>query len=207
MIKKDLKLAWIVIKDVASNRDGNRDSNRDGVWLFPKRIEYAFGKEGLPVLFAVNILAPYILTCLMHKPKRLIDISSGMHLQGDPDFGKLPGQTHNGHGHITCSDIKLHDLILFMAVALKRPGVYANAIDPGWVPTKMGGAGAPDSLEKGFQTHVWLAASNDREACVRSYYFHHKRRAHHLPAANDTAVQEKFLSIREQLTSLRLFMI
>lgn len=170
-----------------------------GVYQAPKS---AIGTKGLPVLLTVNSLAPYMLTAIMHKPERLIYLSSGMHLQGSVKFDNLLAGINNGSGHVTYSDTKLHDLILSMAVARKWAGVYANAVDPGWVPTKMDGAGAPDSLEKGFQTQVWLAASNDREACVSGHYFHHKRQAHHLQAANDIAVKEKFLSICEQLTGV-----
>lgn len=160
------------------------------------------GPEGLPVLFAVNTLAPYILTCLMYKPNRLIYMSSGMHRQGDANLDNLPVSLHAPKSYISYSDTKLHDVILSMAVARKWPGVYANAVDPGWVPTKMGGAGAPDSLEKGFRTQVWLAVSNDVEACVSGQYFHHGRQAHYLAAADDPAVQEKLLAKCEEITQV-----
>lgn len=159
--------------------------------------------DGLPVVFAVNSLAPYILTSLMHKPKRLIYLSSGMHLQGNAKLNNIPQRTDSGNNNISYSDTKLHDVILSMAVARKWTDVYSNALDPGWVPTKMGGAGAPDSLEKGYETQVWLATSNDPEACVSGKYFHHKRQARFLPAANDAAVQENFLARCEQLTGVR----
>jgi NAD(P)-dependent dehydrogenase (short-subunit alcohol dehydrogenase family) len=126
-----------------------------------------------------------------------------MHLQGDPNLDILPIGTHNRSSHVTYSDTKLHDVILAMAVARKWADVYANAVDPGWVPTKMGGAGAPDNLEKGFQTQVWLAVSNDPEANVSGRYFHHKRQDHYLPAAKDIAVQEKFLALCEKITGVR----
>jgi NAD(P)-dependent dehydrogenase (short-subunit alcohol dehydrogenase family) len=150
--------------------------------------------DGLPLLFAVNSVAPYILTCLMHKPKRIIYLSSGMHLQGNPDINDI--------SQITYSDTKLHDVMLSMAVARKWQHVYANAVNPGWVPTKMGGAGAPDSLEKGFETQVWLAVSNDPEATVSGHYFHHKRKASYLPAAKDAAIQDKFLALCEKVTGI-----
>lgn len=161
------------------------------------------GAEGLPVLLAVNSLAPYILTCLMHKPQRLIYLSSGMHRQGNPNLDNLPVDTKAKSNPVTYSDTKLHDLILSMAVASRRPDVYANAVDPGWVPTKMGGAGAPDDLQAGFQTQVWLAVSNDAEARVSSAYFHHKKQAPYLPAAGDAAVQAKFLGLCEKITGVR----
>ena len=99
-------------------------------------------------IFAVNVLAPYILTCLIHKPGRLTYLSSSMHRQGNSNLKQLETR------RVTYSDSKLYINILTMAVARKWPQVYANAVDPGWVPTKMGGAGAPDSLEKGYQTQT-----------------------------------------------------
>jgi NAD(P)-dependent dehydrogenase (short-subunit alcohol dehydrogenase family) len=160
-----------------------------GVYRVPRN---SMTIDGLPVLFAVNSLAPYILTCLIHQPKRLIYLSSGMHLQGNPALDK----------YMSYADTKLHDVILTMAVARLWQDVYANAVDPGWVPTKMGGAGAPDSLEKGFETQVWLAVSNDPEARVSGAYFHHKRKAHYLPAAEHAAVQEKFFDYCGTITGI-----
>ena len=147
------------------------------------------------LLLPVNTLAPYILTCLIQKPQRLIYLSSGMHMSGDPDLRNFEKPTY--------SDTKLHDVILPMAIARKWLGVYANAVNPGWVPTKMGGAGAPDNLEKGYETQVWLAISNDAEAKVSGRYFHHKKQARYLSGANEVEVQEKFLKICEQLTGIR----
>ncbi len=89
-----------------------------------------------------------------------------------------------------------------MAVARKWPEVYSNALDPGWVPTKMGGPGAPDDLEKGFQTQAWLAVSNDEQAKVSGFYFYHQKQKRPLPAAGDMDVQEKFLSLCEQITGI-----
>jgi NAD(P)-dependent dehydrogenase (short-subunit alcohol dehydrogenase family) len=166
-----------------------------GVYQVPRD---SITADGLPLSFAVNSLAPYILTGSMHKPKRLIYTSSGAHLGGEPKLDDLrPG------GHISYSDSKLHDVILAMAAARKWPNVYANALDPGWVPTKMGGAGAPDNLEEGFETQVWLAVSNDPEACVSGRYFHHKRQARFLQIAKDVDVQEKFLAVCEQVSGVR----
>jgi len=90
-----------------------------------------------------------------------------------------------------------------MAIARKWPDVYSNAVDPGWVPTKMGGVGAPDNLEDGYQTQVWLAVSDDPGACVSGRYFHHKKQARYQQSAGDAAVQEKFLAQCEQITDVR----
>ena len=158
--------------------------------------------DGLPALFVVNSLAPYILTCLMHKPQRLIYLGSDMHLYGKSTFDHLDVSAPK-RIEVTYSDTKLHDVILAMAIARKWPGVFANAIDPGWVPTKMGGAGAPDDLQKGYETQVWLATSNEPAAQVSGQYFHHKRPAHFLPAAKDIAVQEEFFTICQQFTGVQ----
>jgi NAD(P)-dependent dehydrogenase (short-subunit alcohol dehydrogenase family) len=125
-----------------------------------------------------------------------------MHLQGNPNLDNLPVGTNDNTNRITYSDTKLHDVILAMAVARKWEHVYANAVNPGWVPTKMGGAGAPDNLEKGFETQVWLAVSSDAEAKVSGHYFHHKKKAAYLPAAKEIAVQEKFLALCEKITGI-----
>ena len=154
------------------------------------------------VMVRINTLAPYILTCLIQKPKRLIYLSSGMHSQGDPDLDILTDITKAKSVYQTYSDTKLHDLILSLAVARKWPGVYSNAVDPGWVPTKMGGSGAPDNLEKGFQTQAWLAASNDDNARVSGHYFYHQKQKHYLREAGDAKVQDKFLALCEQITGV-----
>src|SRR5436853_6786511 len=122
-------------------------------------------------IFAVNTLAPYILTCLIQRPKRLIYLSSGMHLQGRSKLESFKTDI----SRITYSDSKLHVLILCMAVARRWPQVYANALNPGWVPTKMGGKGAPDDLQKGYETQVWLAVSNEEKSKISGRFFYHKK--------------------------------
>jgi NAD(P)-dependent dehydrogenase (short-subunit alcohol dehydrogenase family) len=149
-------------------------------------------------IFTVNTLAPYILTCLIQKPKRLIYLSSGMHRQGTPNFDEFKTNTRR----ITYSDSKLHVLMLSMAVARKWRDVYSNTVDPGWVPTKMGGRGAPDDLQKGYQTQVWLAVSNDEKAIVSGRYFHHLKVRPHNPLADDITLQEKFLQHCKEITGI-----
>lgn len=154
------------------------------------------------VMININTLAPYILTCLIRKPKRLIYLSSGSHMGGDPSLKILSSPPKSVRISQTYSDTKLHDVILAMAVARKWPDVYSNALDPGWVPTKMGGTNAPDDLEKGFQTQTWLAVSNDEQAKVSGRYFYHQKQKRPLPPAGDVDVQEKFLKLCEQLTGI-----
>lgn len=171
------------------NQLGNFDAviNNAGVWQ-------ATAQE----ILAVNVLSPYILTCLIHKPKRLIYLSSGMHVQGSLN----PGNFSKVNNRITYSDSKLHVLLLCMAVARKWSDVYSNAVNPGWVPTRMGGSGAPDDLEKGYETQVWLAVSEEEKAKVSGRYFFHQKERHFNPEASKHYVQEELLNLCKQLTDI-----
>jgi NAD(P)-dependent dehydrogenase (short-subunit alcohol dehydrogenase family) len=151
------------------------------------------------LIVAVNTLAPYILTCLIQPPKRLIYLSSGMHSYGKLNLEGLANNTNR----ISYSDSKLQVVTLAMAVARKWPDVYSNSVDPGWVATKMGGRGAPDNLEKGFETQAWLAVSDDENAKVSGRYFHHKKVSRHIQNADDITSQENFLSVCEQITGVK----
>jgi NAD(P)-dependent dehydrogenase (short-subunit alcohol dehydrogenase family) len=150
--------------------------------------------DGLPLIFAVNSLAPYILTSLIKRPKRLVYTSSGLHRGGDASLRDLSRSSRQGDEAGAYADSKLHNVLLAFAVARRWPDVVSNAVEPGWVATKMGGAGAPDSIEMGARTQVWLAVSQEKEALVSGGYFYHQqpRRAH--PAAADRAVQERYLA-------------
>ncbi|HMS34791.1 MAG TPA: SDR family NAD(P)-dependent oxidoreductase [Ignavibacteria bacterium] len=155
-------------------------------------------RESDSLTFAVNSLAPYILTCLIQKPERLIYLGSGMHLNGNPYFKNMSKDT----GQFNYSDSKLQVLLLSMAAAHKWPDVYVNTVNPGWVPTKMGGTGAPDDLLKGVETQVWLAVSNDDKAKVSGNYFFHKKEEYYLQAADDPKVQDRFLKLCEQISGV-----
>lgn len=151
-------------------------------------------------IFAVNTLAPYILTCLIQKPKRLIYLSSGMHLQGQQNFEGFTIDTNS----ISYSDSKLHVLMLCMTVAHKWPYVYSNAVDPGWVPTRMGGRGAPGNLQKGYETQAWLAVSDEDKVKVSGRYFFHQQERSLNQAANDMNSQERFLQLCKEITGITL---
>jgi NAD(P)-dependent dehydrogenase (short-subunit alcohol dehydrogenase family) len=147
-------------------------------------------------IFHVNTLAPYILTSLIQKPKRLIYLSSGMHLQGRSKLDYFKTDI----SRITYSDSKLHVLMLSMAVSRRWSAICSNALDPGWVPTKMGGKGAPDDLVKGYETQLWLAVSNDEKARVSGRYFFHRHERAHNREADDTILQDQFLSLCGEIT-------
>jgi NAD(P)-dependent dehydrogenase (short-subunit alcohol dehydrogenase family) len=165
----------------------------------PRRVETV---DGLSHLFAINVLAPYLLTSLMTRPARLVYLSSGMHGGGSPAVDDLQWHKRRWSGAQAYSDSKLLDLVLAMAVARRWRDVLANAVEPGWVPTKMGGAGAPDDLERGDETQAWLAVSDDAEARVSGRYFYHLAERGYSPAADDPAVQEALLDACAQLTGV-----
>jgi len=149
-------------------------------------------------IFTVNTLAPYILTCLIQKPGRLIYLSSDMHERGTSKLDSFKTDI----SRITYSDSKLHVLMLCKVVARRWPKVFANALNPGWVPTKMGGKGAPDNLQKGYETQVWLAISNDRPAKVSGRYFFHKKEVAYNPKADDVTLQDRFLTLCDEITGV-----
>jgi NAD(P)-dependent dehydrogenase (short-subunit alcohol dehydrogenase family) len=149
-------------------------------------------------IFAVNTLAPYILSSLIEKPKRLIYLSSDMHLQGSSKLDSFKTNIN----HITYSDSKLHVVMLCKAIARRWSGVYTNALNPGWVPTKMGGSGAPDDLKKGYETQVWLSVSNDERAKVSGRYFYHQKETRSNPEAENVPLQEEFLSLCKEITGV-----
>jgi NAD(P)-dependent dehydrogenase (short-subunit alcohol dehydrogenase family) len=144
-----------------------------------------------PTLLMVNVVAPYVLTALIHRPKRLIYLSSGMHRGGRP---KLDGMDWSGRRTTgSYSDSKLFVTALAAAVARLWPEVLTNSVDPGWVPTKMGGPSAPDDLRLGHRTQEWLATSDAVEACTTGGYWHHERRVEPHPSVHDLKFQERLL--------------
>lgn len=151
-------------------------------------------------IFHVNSLAPYILTCLIQKPRRLIYLSSGMHFHGNfnPDLFK------SDMNRVTYSDSKLLVLMLSLAISRKWTDVYSNTVNPGWVPTKMGGGNAPDDLQKGYETQVWLAVSNDEKAKVSGRYFFHQEERQYKSEANNVLMQERFLNCCSEITGVSL---
>ena len=137
-------------------------------------------------LFIVNVLAPYMLTTLIQKPQRLIYLSSGMHLGGHVNLKEIE--------NLNYSDSKLYVLMLTKYFARKWSDCFVNAVDPGWVPTRMGGSNAPDDLQKGAETQAWLAVSNDSSALVSGEYFHHMKIHQSNPQAESVQDQDELVN-------------
>jgi NAD(P)-dependent dehydrogenase (short-subunit alcohol dehydrogenase family) len=160
--------------------------------------------DGLDDVFAINALAPYLLTALIGRPQRLIYLTSGLHQGADPDLRDLQSGRRRWSGSQAYANSKLFDVVLAFAVARLWPHVLSNAVDPGWVPTKMGGPSASGDLEQGVATQVWLAVSDERGANVTGRYFYHMRTQAAHRAASDVTVQNAFLATCEQLTGVQL---
>jgi len=160
--------------------------------------------DGLSLVFAVNVLAPYLLTALITPPDRLIYLSSGMHRGGSARLVDPQWTARRWNGTQAYSDSKLFDVMLAFAVARRWPGVHSNAIEPGWVATKMGGAGASDDLSLGPVTQVWLAVSDDPAASVTGRYFYHQKLHDTQRTAQQTDLQDALLSYCAELTGVAM---
>jgi NAD(P)-dependent dehydrogenase (short-subunit alcohol dehydrogenase family) len=149
----------------------------------------------------VNVIAPYLLTALLPAPRRLVYLSSGSHYGGRPSTA---GVGWRGSRRGSYEDSKLFVTTLMAAVARLRPDVCSNAVDPGWVPTRMGGPGAPDDLDLGHQTQEWLASSGDPEALTSGGYWYHGQRRQPHRAVHDEAFQDHLLRTLAEETDVPL---
>jgi NAD(P)-dependent dehydrogenase (short-subunit alcohol dehydrogenase family) len=167
----------------------------------PKRI---VTEDGLSHVLAVNTIAPYILTALITRPKRLVYLSSMLHQDGDPSLNDLTWADRPWLGQQAYSDTKLHDVLLAFAIARRWPSVLSNALEPGWVPTRMGGSGATDNLDQAHRTQVWLAVSDDAAASVSGEYFYHMEKRQPHPATRDASIQDRLLNFCFRVTGVKL---
>ncbi len=166
----------------------------------PKRIT----KDGMPHVFQINTLAPYVLTALIQRPKRLVYLSSGLHHGANTSLDDLLWEKRPWRGIEAYSETKFHDVVLAFAVARLWPGVLSNALEPGWVATKMGGPGATDDLNEGPRTQAWLAVSDDPLAAkTGEYYYHQELRAPN-PQTREVVTQDELLAQCQKLSGVAL---
>jgi NAD(P)-dependent dehydrogenase (short-subunit alcohol dehydrogenase family) len=192
--------AEVVVGDLAhldQTRDVAEQANALG------RMDAVIHNAGVytgPAVMPVNVVAPYALTMLMHRPDRLVYLSSGAHRSGRP---QLAGLDWSG-GRVTgsYSDSKLFVTTLTVALARLWPDVLSNAVDPGWVPTRMGGPDAPDDLRLGHVTQEWLATSDDPGALTSGGYWHHQHRRMPHASAHDDAFQAELLDALARFTGI-----
>ncbi|WP_240070874.1 SDR family NAD(P)-dependent oxidoreductase [Cupriavidus taiwanensis] len=187
------------LSDLKQTRDLARQVNAIGTM---DAVIHNAGVLSGPEVLVVNVVAPYLLTALIQRPRRLIYLSSSMHKGGRTS---LDGIDWSGRtGLASYSESKLFITTLAAAVARLWPTVYSNAVDPGWVPTKMGGANAPDDLRLGHLTQEWLATSNDPRALTSGGYWYHQRLQQPHPVVHDTRYQDRLLGELARATGTRL---
>jgi NAD(P)-dependent dehydrogenase (short-subunit alcohol dehydrogenase family) len=149
-------------------------------------------------IMPVNVLAPWVLTAKLHRPKRLVYLSSGLHSGGQ---ARVDGVDWRGGSY---SDSKLFVSTLAAALARRWTDVFSNSVNPGWVPTRMGGANAPDDLTLGHRTQEWLATSDDPQARTTGGYWFHQRRVAPHRAVNDPGFQDQLLAALARVTGVEL---
>jgi NAD(P)-dependent dehydrogenase (short-subunit alcohol dehydrogenase family) len=197
----DRGAAWVVgdLSDLEETRGVADQVNRLG------RMDAVIHNAGVmsgPHVLPVNVVAPYVLTALIRRPQRLVYLSSGMHRSGRADLDGMDWSGERRTG--SYSDSKLFVTTLAVAVARIWTDVLSNAVNPGWVPTKMGGAGAPDDLRLGHLTQEWLATSNDPEARTSGGYWHHQSRSKPAAGVHDERFQDELLEDLARFTGTHL---
>lgn len=101
---------------------------------------------------------------------------------------------------ISYADSKLQVLMLALAAARKWPDVLVNTVDPGWVPTKMGGPGARDDLDEGAMTQVWLAS--DEDVGFSGSYLFHRKEVPYASKADDENMQERLIERCQEISGI-----
>ncbi len=188
----------------AANRLGRFDAIIHNVGVGYREAPPTKTEGGLPLTFAVNVLAPYVLTALIERPDRLVYLSSGMHRGARADLGDLAWRRRAWDSAAAYSESKLCDVLIAFAFARRWPGVLSNAVDPGWVATRMGGANAPDDPDQGRRTQVWLAVSDEPQARVTGKYFHHLRERAPDPQTASVEWQDRLIAECGRLSGVAL---
>lgn len=160
--------------------------------------------EGHAVTLAVNTLAPYMLTALIERPSRLIYLSSSLHRGGEGSLRDIDWTTRRWDPSRAYNESKLHLVALAFALARRWPEVLSNAVDPGWVRTRMGGSSAPVDLHTGQRTQSWLAVGEEPAAKVSGRYWHAMRQEQPAREAMDVAFQDALIARLAELTGIAL---
>ena len=154
--------------------------------------------DKVSAVFAVNTLAPYILTCQMKRPtSRLLYMSSDSHYGGDESLRNMT-QSHS------YSDSKLHDVMLANAFA-RRWGkdIQVVSMHPGWVRTKMGGSMAPGGLDEPTQALAEWAIGKGKLASLPSGTFFTTRGAQSAHSgAGNVNKQEELLNTCQEVSGV-----
>jgi hypothetical protein len=165
-------------------------------------IHTAAGVFSGPDLFAINVVAPYVITAAMYLPKRSILITRSMHMAGSTDLAAVDFDVARTGSY---EDSQLCMTTLSMLVANRLPGTLSHAVDAGWVPTPLLGPARRDRLSESHRTQAWLATAREEFINPRTGGYWHQ----HAPvapsrAAVDLGFQGRLARKLESYTGLRL---
>ncbi|WP_210248450.1 hypothetical protein [Methylobacterium sp. WL103] len=123
------------IREVAEqvNRLGRFDAVIRNAGVGCREPRWIETEDGLPHVFAVNTIAPYLLTVLIKRPGRLVYLNSGLHHGAGADLDDLLRSKRRWQEVAAYAESKLQDVLLAFAVARLWPDVLSNALEPGWV--------------------------------------------------------------------------
>lgn len=172
-----------------------------GIYTTPDR---GSTPEGHATVLAVTTLAPYILTALIERPGRLVYLSSGLHRGGEGSLEDLDWTSRKWDAAQAYAESKLHVAAIAAALARRWPAVLSNAVDPGWVRTKMGGRLAPVDLDTGQRTQTWLAVSDDPQTRFSGGYWHNLARQEPASEVTDLKFQDRLIARLADLTGVAL---
>jgi retinol dehydrogenase 12 len=190
--------------------------------IFVKR---ALSKDGYEKTFAVNHLAPFLLTHLLldtlkaSAPSRIVTTASNAHRRAKLAFDDLQlARKYSPMGAYGMS--KLANILFTRALAkrLQDTGVTATCLHPGFVRTNFGGNNAADispflgrlflfisrfarTPEKGAETVIFLASSPEAEG-VSGGYYHDCKPIRPTPAGEDDNAAERLWQVSEQLVGI-----
>jgi NAD(P)-dependent dehydrogenase (short-subunit alcohol dehydrogenase family) len=175
--------------------------------------------EGLELTFAVNYVAPFMLTTLLldvlkgSAPSRIVNVASAAHRAGRIDFDDLQSERRFGQRAYNNSKLALVVFTYELARRLQGTGVTANCVDPGFVRTSLGstmsvGYRLAGTLmwpfmvrpEKGARTSVWAASSPDL-AEVTGAYFKAERPVETAQTTHDRDTAERLWQVTETLVA------
>jgi NAD(P)-dependent dehydrogenase (short-subunit alcohol dehydrogenase family) len=165
-----------------------------GVWPRP---DTPASVQGYEPAFAVNALAPHLLTALLSDRvrRRLVFLGSGMVSSGRVDPDRLGSARDGGRAY---ADSKAVDVALALGWARRRPDLLVGAVDPGWVKTKLASAGAPGDVRSGGARVVTAAADPDWPGGYTA-----GSRPARLPAPlTDERLQDRLLASMDRLAGL-----
>ncbi|WP_084038885.1 SDR family NAD(P)-dependent oxidoreductase [Demequina sp. NBRC 110053] len=185
----------------AARHAGPFDAVIHNAALGPEQDAPVITEDGLERLFQVNVVAPYVLTCLMPLSPRMVYIGSDAHRYGRADLG-APGPDWTGHQAYADSKLLLQMWVFELAASATHAAI--NVVHPGWVQTAMGGPNATLPLREGTDTPVWMATSDDDLALGSGAFVHRRAQEDVNPATLDHDQRAAVVAHLEEITGLVL---